>query len=294
MRIFVTGATGFVGSAVVRELLGAGHQVLGLARSDASAAALTAVGADVHRGSIDELDGLERGAAASDGVVHTAFDHDFSKYVENCERDRRAIAALGAGLAGTDRRLVVTSGIGLLPRGALATETTPPAPSPRAASEEAATELASRGVRVSIVRLPPSVHGDGDHGFVPMLIGIARSKGASAYVGDGGNHWPAVHQFDAARLYRLVLEQGATGAAYHAVDEQGVPFRDIAGAIGRGLNVDVRSVDVDHAADHFGWFTTFASIDVQASSEITRERLGWAPREKGLIADLDTGRYFAT
>jgi nucleoside-diphosphate-sugar epimerase len=266
--------------------------VLGLARSDASAAALAATGAEVHRGSIDDLDGLRRGAAAADGVVHTAFDHDFSRYVENCERDRRAIAALGSGLSGTDRPLIVTSGIGLLPRGELATEETAPASGPRAASEEAAAELAAGGVRVSIVRLPPSVHGDGDHGFVPILIGIARQKGVSAFHGDGSNRWPAVHRHDAARLYRLVLEQGTAGAAYHAVDEEGIPFREIATAIGRGLGLPVRGLDGDQAAEHFGRFGPFAAIDVHASSARTRERLGWSPREHGLIADLDDGHYF--
>lgn len=293
MRVFVTGATGFIGSAIVQELIGAGHEVLGLARSEAAAGAIEAAGARVHRGDLEDLESLRSGAAMSDGVIHTAFNHDFSKFKENCEADRRAIEAMGAALEGSGRLLIVTSGTGLLAPGVLATEATvQTSGSPRVASEEAAISIAAKGVSVSVVRLPPSVHGDGDHGFVPMLIDIARKKGVSAYLGDGLNHWPAVHRLDAARLYRLALEKAVAGARYHAVAEEGVPFREIAGVIGRRLNVPVISRKHEEAADHFGGFWHFAAIDNRASSQQTREQLGWLPEGPGLIADIDRPDYF--
>ena len=298
MRIFVTGATGFVGSAVVQELISAGHQVVGLARSVATAAALLAAGAEAFRGDLEDLESLRSAATQSDGVIHTAFNHDFSKFQENCETDRRVIGALGSALAGSDRPLIVTSAIGILPLGRLATEETlpafGPAAHPRAATEEAAASMAMRGVRISIVRLPPSVHGDGDHGFVPILIGIARAKSASAFVSDRLNRWPAVHRLDAAHLYRLVFEKGAAGARYHAVAEGGVPFKEIAGVIGRRLNVPVVSKAPEEAASHYGWFTHFAAMDIPASSQRTRELLGWQTKQPELMADLEWSGYFET
>jgi nucleoside-diphosphate-sugar epimerase len=293
MRIFVTGATGFVGSAIVQELIGAGHQVLGLARSEAGAASLAAAGADVHRGSLEDLESLRRGAASADGVIHTAFIHDFSNYAPAAEADRGAIVELGAALAGSDRPMIVTSGTLLLQRqGPLATEGDAADSNFPRKSEEAVLEIATRGVRVSVVRLPPSVHGDGDHGFVPRLIAVAREKKVSAYVGDGNNRWPAVHRLDAAHLYRLVLEKGAAGAYYHAIADEGLLFQDIAGVIGRRLDMPIVSISPEKATDHFGWISHFASIDCPASSAQTQEQLGWHPTHPSLIADIDRQSYF--
>ncbi|MDA9401874.1 SDR family oxidoreductase [Bradyrhizobium sp. CCBAU 45389] len=292
MRVFVTGATGFVGSAVVRDLIAAGHTVTGLARTDAGAAAVAALGAEVHRGSLEDHASLRSGAAASDGVLHLAFNHDFSKFTENCELDRRAILAIGEELRGSDRPLIVTSGVALLAPGRLATEDDAAARHFPRVSEATAEDLMQQGVRAGIVRLPPTTHGEGDHGFVPRLIAIAREKGAAAYIGDGSNRWPAAHRIDAARVYRLALEQGASARRYHAIAEEGVPFKEIAEVIGKRLGVSVVSKSADEAEQHFGWFARFAGIDVPTSSAKTRAALGWEPKEKGLIEDLDQPHYF--
>ncbi|MFD0681206.1 MULTISPECIES: SDR family oxidoreductase [unclassified Paenibacillus] len=298
MRVFVTGGTGFVGSAIVRELIGAGHEVLGLARSDEAAAMLAAAGAAVHQGSLDDLDSLRRGAAASDGVIHTAFVHDFSNLTASGVTDRLAIEALGTALTESGRPLVFTSVIGHLTPGRLGTEEDAPDPNSavrhRADSEATALSMALHGVRVSVVRLPHSVHGDGDYGFVPALINVARRTGVSAYVGDGANRWPAVHRLDAARLYRLALESAPAGAKLHAIGEEGVPIRDIADVIGRRLGVPVKSKSSEEAANHFGWLTHFVSVDLPASSALTRERFGWQPVQPTLIPDLDREQYFTT
>jgi nucleoside-diphosphate-sugar epimerase len=295
MRVFVTGATGFIGSAIVQELLEAGHQVLGLTRSDAGAQSLIAAGAAVHRGELEDLESLRGGAAAADAVIHTAFIHDFSRYQENCEIDRRAIEALGDALVGSDRLLIVTSGTGMSSSGpgVPATENDPPASSkvvPRAATEEAAASVAARGVRVATVRLP-QVHDTVKQGLVTYAIGVAREKGVSAYVGDGLNRWPAAHRFDAAHLYRLALEKGDGGIRYHAVAEEGVPVKDVAETIGRGLGVPVISIAPEAAVGHFGWLGAFVGWDIPASSAQTREQLGWNPTGPGLIADLKEMRY---
>ncbi|WP_433284799.1 SDR family oxidoreductase [Pseudonocardia sp. CA-142604] len=296
MRVFVTGATGFIGSAIVRELKSAGHQILGLARSDEAAASLAAAGTEVHRGTLDDLDSLRRGAAASDGVIHTAFVHDFSDYAGAVRTDLRAVETLGEALAGSDRPFVITSGTaGLTPGRVVTEDDTPDAGSPAAArmpAEQAALSTAARGVRASVVRLPPSVHGEGDHGFVPRLISIARATGVSAYPGDGSNRWAAVHRLDAAHLFRLALEAAPAGARLHGVDEESVPVRDIADAIGRHLKLPVTAIPREQAEAHFGWLGAFLSMDVPVSSTLTQKQLGWHPVQATLIADLEEGHYF--
>lgn len=296
MRVFVTGASGFIGSAIVKELIAAGHEVSGLARSEKSAAALLEAGAQVHYGTLDDLESLKAGAAAADGVIHTAFIHDFTDYAAACETDRLAVTAMGEALAGTGKALVVTSGIGLLAPGRVGTEADGvaqgAAASLRGKTEELVISLAAKGVRAALVRLPPSVHGDHDHGFIPVIIDAARTHGVSAFVGDGNNHWPAVHRLDAARLFKLVLENGKAGQRYHGVAEKGIPMKEIAELIGRQLNLPVVSKTVEEAPAHFSWMAHFAAMDCPASSAFTQEQLGWKPVEKGLIADMEEGTYF--
>jgi len=292
MRVFLTGATGFIGSAIVRELIDAGHQILGLARSDAGAKSLIAAGAQVHRGTLEDLGSLRSGAAAADGVIHAAFIHDFNNYAPAAEADRRAIETLGAELAGSDRPLVVTSGTLVLQGpGPLLTEEDKANPNFPRKSEDALAML-SQGVHIVIVRLPPSVHGDGDHGFVPALINIARQKGVSAYIGDGLNRWPAVHRLDAAHLYRLAIENGPAGARYHGVGDEGVPVRDIAQVIGKRLSLPVVAKSPEDAAGHFGWLANLFAMDSPASSVQTQKQLGWRPTHPWLITDMDGSSYF--
>ena len=297
MRVFMTGATGWVGSAVVPELIAAGHTVTGLARSEHSAKALRDAGGETLHGSLDDLDTLRRGAAEADGAIHLAFGHDFSKIVETAEQDRRAIETFGEVYAGSERPVIITSGLGLLPAGETFTEDMPLAPIipefPRA-SEQTAFAIAQRGVRATWIRLPRSVHGVGErHGFVPMLAKVARDKGVSAYVGDGGNLWPSVHRLDAARLYRLALEHGGRGGPFHAVADEGVPYRRIAEAVGGQLGVPVESVSPEEADEHFGPLAAWVAGNGPASSDRTRERLGWVPREPGLLQDINQPAYFS-
>jgi len=294
MRVFMTGATGWIGSAVVPELLAAGHQVLGLARSDTAAAAIAALGAQVQRGDLNDLDSLRAGAAASDGVVHLGYNHDFSRIAAAAQTDLAAITTIGAALDGTDRPFVIASGLLGLAADRVATEQDQPATDvhPRIAALQTALSFAARGVRVSSVRFAPTVHGDGDHGFLAALVAIARDKGVSGYIDDGAHRWAAVHRLDAANLVRRAIDDAPAGTALHAVAEEGVPTRTVAEAIGRGLDLPVVSVPADQASDHFGWMAMFFGHDISASSAVTRRRFDWHPGQPGLIADLDAGHYF--
>lgn len=296
MRVFVTGATGFIGSAIVTELVDAGHRVLALTRSGAGAKSLTAAGVEIHPGDLKDQEGLRLGASMCDGVIHTAFVHDFTNWTTSCEIDRRAIEALGSGLAGSNRPLVVASGTGLARvAGQLATEGDPQsilAGIPRIASEEAVQAVVALGVQASVVRLPPIVHGEGDNGFIPELIAIARQRGVSAHVGDGLNRWPAVHRFDAAHLFRLALERGTAGTTYNGVAEEGVPVRAIAEVIGQRLRLPIASRPASEAVEHFGFLGHALSLDMPATSAATQKLLGWLPRQSSLISELDHVRYF--
>jgi nucleoside-diphosphate-sugar epimerase len=306
MRVFITGASGWIGSAVVPEVIGAGHQVTGLARSDASAAALAAAGAQVCRGTLDDLDCLRSGAAASDGVIHLAFKHDIAfsgGFQDAADADRRAIETFGEALAGSDRPFVIASGtLGLAP-GRVATERDGHDPDSatahlgggaqtRMANARMTLSVASRGVRSAVLRLPPTVHGAGDHGFMATLVGIAREKGVSGYIGDGSNRWPAVHRLDAARLFRLAVERAPAGSTLHGVADEGVPVRDIADVIGRQLDLPVVAISPEDAGEHFGWLSAFLGLDSPASSALTRDLMGWQPTHPGLIDDLEMGHYF--
>lgn len=297
MRIFVTGATGFIGKAVIQEVLDTGHQVLGLARSDKGAEALTALGVDVHRGSLDDLESLKQGASITDGVIHLAFIHDFSDYEGNCRKDRLAIEAMGSVLAGSNRPLIITSGTLMLPPGRLASEDdagdlTKPA-AVRGLAEQSAFAFVPQGLRAMAVRLPPTNHGDGDQGFIKMLIDVARAKGVSAYIGDGLSRWPATHRLDTAHVFKLALEEGTAGATYHAVAEEGVAIKEIAEVIGQRLDVPVVSKTMEEAPAHFGFMAFPLSIDNPTSSVKTREQLGWTPTQPSLIDDLRDGTYFS-
>lgn len=294
MRVFVTGASGWIGSAAIAELLAAGHEVVGLARSDDAAAKVAALGADVQRGTLADLDVLRLAAKDADGVVHLGYIHDFSSMEDAAATDLNAIGAFGDALAGTDRPLVVAAGVMGLAAGRVLTEGDTPdaAVHPRTANAAAALELARRGVRASIIRFAPTVHGDGDHGFVARLVAIARDRGVSGYVDDGRNHWPAIHRFDAGKLVSLAVDRAPAGSVLHGIAEQGVPTRDIAAVIGRHLDVPVVSIPSAQATEHFDWLGRFWALDSRASNDLTRELLGWTPTHAGLIDDLDEGHYF--
>ena len=291
MRVFVTGATGFIGFAIVKELVGAGHQVLGMTRSDAGAKSLGDAGAQAHRGDLEDLESLRSGVTAADAVIHTAFRHDWSRFAEACELDKCAIETIGAELRGSGRPFIVSSGVGVA-QGRAATEDDPPLSSPSLprVSEVTAVALWERGVNAIVMRLP-QVHDTVKQGLVTPLIAVARAKGVSAYIGDGQNRWPAAHVSDVARLYLLALEKGTAGARYHAVAEEGVPLKDIATAIGRGLNVPVISVAQERAQEHFGFLGFFAGRDAHISSAQTRAKLGWNPIGPSLLTDLGNMRY---
>jgi nucleoside-diphosphate-sugar epimerase len=291
MRVLVTGATGGIGSAVIDELLGAGHTVLGVARTEAGAAALAARGIEVHRGDLTEPETLAAGARACDGVAHTAFIHDFSRFAENIEIERVAVAAMLNALAGSGKPIVISSGILMMkPGGEALTESDVAADFGRGSTENMVIAAAQRGVRSAAIRLPPTVHSKDDHGFTPLLIEAARKSGVAAYIGDGANRWPAVHRLDAARLYRLVLEKGSAGARYHAIGDEGVPAREIAGAIGAHLGLPV--VSLPEPGEHFGFLGMFFAMDAPATAHVTRAELGWAPRQPGLLAGLATDAYY--
>lgn len=295
MRVFVTGASGWVGSALVPDLIAAGHKVVGLARSEASAETVSSAGAEVHRGSLEDLDSLRRGASEADAVVHLAFIHDFQQYGAANQTDRDAIATIGTALEGTDRPFVIAAGMLTTATGRAATEEDPPSPDfPRSAATVMTLELADKGVRAAVVRLPPTTHGRGDHGFISWLVRIAREKGVSGFVGDGSNVWAAVHRSDAARLFRLVLEQAPAGSVWHAVGDEGVPTRTIAEVIGRHLGVPAVSITPEDAPEHFGWIGGVWGHNVPASSQLTQARIGWRPTGPALLADLEDGSYFET
>ena len=294
MKVFITGATGFIGTAIVKELLAAGHQVLGLARSDASARKLIEAGAAVHHGDLEDLESLSKGAAAADGVIHAGFIHDFTRFAEVCEVDKKAIETIGNVLIGTDRPFIVTSGTALVSPGRIATEDIIPPfnPSWPRASEQIADAMAVKGVNAAVVRLSPSVHGEDDmQGFIPIMVNIAKEKGVSAYVGDGLNRWNAVHRLDAAHLFRLALEHSRPKDRFHAVAEESITVKSIAEAIGKQLNLPVASVPVASATEHFGWFAHMAAIDCPASSNWTQEHLNWTPTRPSLLADIEKGVY---
>ncbi|MBV9496982.1 MAG: SDR family oxidoreductase [Acidobacteria bacterium] len=297
MRVFVTGATGFIGSAIVQDLIAAGHEVLGLARNDASADALARLGVQAHRGDLTDVASLVAAARACDGVIHTAYIHDFSNIAASGVVDTKAVEAIGDALADSGRPFLTTSGIAVLPPGSAGTEEEAGDPNSvgkhRVASEEATLALAKRGVRASVVRLPPSVHDAGDHGFVPALIAAARQSGVSAYIAEGNNRWPAVHRLDAARLFRLALEKGAAGSRFHAIGDDGIPTRAIAEVIGQRLGVPVVSKSPAEAAEHFGWLGHFFALDCPASAEKTKAQLGWEPTHPGLLEDLEGDSYFS-